>query len=144
MRYCLFIFLSIIIYSCGSSPEHSNIDRATRLKIRQYTIEGKKLYQVHCSNCHGTQGKGLARLIPPVKDSDYLSKYPERSICGIKNGMEGEMEVNGVIFNQPMPGNEQLTNLQIAEILTYIENEFNNEVVLVSADEVRSALAGCL
>ena len=37
--------------------------------------EGAKLYATHCASCHGDQGQGLQRLIPPVANADYIAKY---------------------------------------------------------------------
>ena len=85
----------------------------------------------------------MASLYPPVKGSDYLMNDLDAAICYIKNGLNGEIIVNGVVFNQQMPGNTLLTDLELAEILTYVVNEFNEKEMLISQKEVRQMLKNC-
>ncbi|HYH56551.1 MAG TPA: hypothetical protein VD772_08070 [Anseongella sp.] len=42
-----------------------------------------------------------------------------------------------------MPPNEKLTEMEIAEILTYITNAFGNRQEMFSIQEVRQALRAC-
>jgi len=88
-------------------------------------VEGRKLYLQNCANCHGIEGQGLRRVIPPVKDADFLIKYPEKSICIIKHGANTPMIVNDVEFIQKMPDNPQLTDLEIAELITSVSEVSN-------------------
>lgn len=106
-------------------------------------VQGKKLYETYCSNCHQTDGKGFAKLYPPLAGADYLLDNLPAAACIIKNGMEGELEVNGVTYNQMMPANQSLTPLEIAEILTYISNSWGNESGLSNARDVSIWLNRC-
>jgi len=107
-------------------------------------VEGRKLYLQNCANCHGTEGQGLRRVIPPVKDADFLTKYPEKSICIIKHGANTPMIVNDVEFIQKMPDNPQLTDLEIAELITFITNQWNQgETKLFLVTEVSNILNKC-
>ena len=113
------------------------------IKYRQYLNEGKRLYNLHCSNCHQKDGEGLARLYPPLKNSDYLRENLVKVICGIKFGQSGEIMVNGILYNQPMPENPRLTNLEIAEIATYIYSRWGQRDQLITYHEVDSILNEC-
>lgn len=110
-----------------------------KIKLEQYYIGGKELYEQNCANCHQKDGKGLQSLYPPIAGSDYL-KDKENVIYIIKNGLAGEILVNGKKYNQPMPANNQLTNLDIAEIVTYIYNEWNGETKITEVKEVEKVL----
>ena len=105
--------------------------------------EGKKLYALHCSNCHQEDGSGLAKLYPPLRNSDYLNESVDRIICQIRNGAEGEMIVNGITFNMPMPAKPGLSALEIGEISTYIYNEWGTFKGLISAEMVANKLKMC-
>ncbi len=106
-------------------------------------IQGKALYTSYCSNCHQDNGEGLGKLYPPLAQSDYMmNKLPE-TICLIKNGIKGEIVVNDVAYNQQMPGISQLTNLEIAEISTYIYNSWGNTIGFVTLNEVDKSLNNC-
>ena len=61
----------------------------------------------------------------------------------MKYGTQGEIIVNGKNFNKPMPGVPSLTELEIAEIATYIYNSWGREHAIVEIQEVKSALDKC-
>ncbi len=142
-----FLFLILVFsLSCDQihkSPKYNHLDRKTKIRLKQYMVEGKRLYHQHCANCHQTDGAGLARLYPPLKHSDYLISNRLESICGIRNGQKGEIIVNGISFNQEMPSNYSLTELEIAEIATYIYNDFADSVQIVTPNEVQGILKIC-
>ncbi len=117
----------------------SSCQSEEKIKLEQYYIGGKELYEQNCANCHQKDGKGLQSLYPPIAGSDYL-KDKEKVIYIIKNGLAGEIWVNGKKYNQPMPANNQLTNLDIAEVVTYIYNEWNGETKITEVKEVEKVL----
>ncbi len=105
-------------------------------------INGRELYVQHCANCHQENGSGLGDLYPPIANSDYL-KNKETIICMIRFGASAEMVVNGKTYNQAMPANRNLYDLDIASIMTYIYNEWGDEKVATSADAVHETLENC-
>lgn len=144
------LVLLLFLFSCGEEkpaegsftvPE--NLEGEAALKFRQYAVQGQILYQQHCSNCHQTDGRGLARLIPPLAQSDFLLNHREQVLCIIRHGMEGPVVVNGIEFNQPMPANPTLTDIEIAEITTYILNSWGNKGGFVSVQEAEELLNNC-
>ena len=106
----------------------------------QYYSNGQKLYGLYCSNCHTEQGVGLGRLIPPLKASDYLMSDLSRAASIIKYGQDGPITVNGIEFNQPMPANPQLKNLEIAELITYISNSWGNSAKGFTTEQVEESI----
>ncbi|MFN3841405.1 MAG: c-type cytochrome [Cyclobacteriaceae bacterium] len=108
-----------------------------------YYNQGEQLYLNHCSNCHQSNGTGLGRVYPPLHQSDYMKNNFETVICIMKNGLEGEIVVNGKDYNQAMPGVPALTDLEIAEIATYIYNTWEHQRGLVDVNEVSQILRQC-
>lgn len=144
----LFILFGFVLASCNAGPANDSaayqaLDSKDKLKFNQDLIQGQRLYVTHCSNCHQQNGEGLGSLFPPLAEADYLLTNPEKVICGIKNGLKGEIIVNGVSYNQPMPANTQLTDLEIAQIMTYIGNSWGNEMGLFKTPEIKKALEDC-
>jgi mono/diheme cytochrome c family protein len=129
-KFFIITFSIITLTSCQSEE---------KIKLEQYYIGGKEVYELNCANCHQKDGKGLQSLYPPVAGSDYL-RNKDKVIYLIKNGLVGEILVNGKKFNQPMPANNQLTNLDIAEVVTYIYNEWNGETKITEVKEVEKVL----
>lgn len=136
---CLLVF---ILIACQSKKTNNNegISGIGDIKTKQYAIQGQQLYLKYCSNCHQEDGTGLTRLIPPLRKADYMLNDVNRSIYIIKNGLKGSIVVNDIQYNQPMPGNHNLTPLEIAQIATYIYNVWGNEHGLISIEKVNNAL----
>jgi len=147
--YAVFFVLFVLsagFPSCTGGEEEDKYDRfdqRTRIRLKQYMREGRKLYKQHCSNCHQHDGSGLAKLYPPLKDSDYMLNNKADVLCGMRHGQKGEIVVNGVTFNQEMPGIPALTDLEIAEIATYVYNAFTDTAVFVSVKEAGAILREC-
>jgi len=83
-------------------------------------------------------GLGLGTLIPPLKDSDYLFENTADAIRSIKYGLKGPIVVNGTPYNQPMPANPNLTNIEILELLIYITNAWDNPGTEIELSDVES------
>lgn len=129
-NFFLLIFPLLTLNSCQSDE---------KVKLEQYYIGGKEIYEKNCANCHQKDGKGLQNLYPPIAGSDFL-KNKEKVIWLIKNGISGEILVNGKKYNQPMPANNQLQNLDIAEVVTYIYNEWKVENKVTTTEQVEKVL----
>jgi cytochrome c oxidase cbb3-type subunit 2 len=93
-----------------------------------------------CFTCHQPNGQGIIGQFPPLAGSDWVLGEKERLIKISIHGLMGEIEVNGVKYNNVMappgipPGS--LTDQQIANVLTYIRNEWGNSASAVSPEEV--------
>jgi mono/diheme cytochrome c family protein len=106
--------------------------------------ESAKIYATHCANCHGAQGEGLQRLIPPLAGSDYLVKNRLALACLIRKGVQGPLTVNGVAFNQVMPpADSHLTDSQITNLLNFIQTSWGNQGEVFTIREVSEQLQGC-
>lgn len=142
--------IGMVTVSCGQSGKQKNddseqpeMDRRTEIRLKQYKVEGMKLYQTYCANCHQANGEGMANLYPPLKNADYLLEDLPRAACIIQNGQQAEIMVNGKKYNQMMPGFSQLTPLEVAEILTYITNAWGNEKGISGVKDVTRWLEDC-
>ncbi|MFY0593494.1 c-type cytochrome [Roseivirga sp.] len=138
------IFISFFgLISCGGSSEKSdnqNVqDRLSREELKLFAV-GQQLYTRYCINCHMEDGQGLGKLIPPLKDADYLLNNILATSRIIKYGMKGPILVNGQEYNQPMPGNPSLTPFEILELQVYISNAWGNESKVLSLKEVEDYL----
>ncbi len=120
----------ILFISCG--PAYNNqafkkLSTKDQNKYQKYLIQGRDLYKTNCASCHQTDGNGLKKLIPPLANSDYLKANQVESIKLIRNGATKPITVNGIAYTPTMPAHPHLTNLEIAEIITYINNSWGNE-----------------
>ena len=127
------LFFILLFAACGNrDPKHA-----------QYLVQGERLYAQHCSNCHQADGKGFGLLYPPIAGSDFLAGRKSEVICLIRYGRDSAMVVNGAVYDQPMPGNEKLTDLEIAEIVTYVYGKWGGDTLITEVAEVSRATQDC-
>ena len=105
--------------------------------------QGEKLYVQHCASCHGEQGQGLARLIPPLAGSDYLVDHRAELACLLRNGQNEVIVVNGVGYHNIMPGNKTMSVAQLTNLLNYVESHWGNEAAPRTIRDVQTKLDGC-
>ncbi|WP_291778459.1 cytochrome c [Cecembia sp.] len=142
--YRIFFLISSLLFlaacSTNEKREVSTLASIKDTKVLQYAIEGKNLYEAYCANCHQKDGTGLGKLIPPLNPSDYMVEDIGRTARIIKYGQSGEIIVNGQVYNQAMPANPRLTNLEIARIMTYIYNIWGNKEGVIDANQIEEFL----
>ena len=103
---------------------------------------GESTYKAACLACHQANGKGLPGAFPPLAGSDYLLKDKVRAITTVLHGKTGPIVVNNQKFDSVMPPMQQLSDVEIANVLTYVSNAWGNKGWLVSATDVKAARAG--
>ncbi len=102
--------------------------------------EGERIYNRTCFACHQANGQGLPAIFPPLAGSDYLLADRERAIDIVLHGKQGEIEVNGKKYNQVMTP-QNLTNDEIASVLTFVMNSWGNKAKMVDPEEVAKVRA---
>lgn len=108
---------------------------------------GRNLYNKHCSACHQLDGKGLPPAFPPIAAglpfgaSENMTQplsekgfYKDGRIVLGPVASHLDIVLHG-IPGTPMQAWPQLNNLEVAEIVTYERNAFNNN----SGDVVQPA-----
>lgn len=109
---------------------------------------GKEVYMrpAVCFTCHQPNGMGLPGAFPPLAGSEWLDGDTERLIKIVLKGLMGELTVKGESYNNVMtPLELLLKDNEIADVLTYVRNEWGNSGPEVKTEEVsalREALKG--
>jgi nitrite reductase (NO-forming) len=102
--------------------------------------KGKRVYAQSCFACHQTNGEGMPGVFPPLAKSDYLMADKGRAIRAVVKGLSGPITVNGKEYNGVMPP-VALNDEQVAQVLTYVRNEWGNEGDIVTPEDVTKARA---
>jgi cytochrome c oxidase subunit II len=95
---------------------------------------GQKTYEARCAACHQTSGEGLPGVIPALKGSAMALTDIPAHIAIVVNGKSGTaMQAFG----------KQLTNSELAAVITYERNAWgNNTGDLVQSADVAAINAG--
>ena len=109
---------------------------------QQRFLAGHEIYNRdgHCGTCHQVDGNGLPSAgFPPLTESPWVSGSEERLIKLTLNGLMGPFELKGVKYpgQVPMtPFGGLLKDQEIADVLTYVRNNFGNKAAPVTAESV--------
>lgn len=103
-------------------------------------VRGKVIYNTVCFACHQPEGQGVPYAFPPLAKSDYLNADVNRAISTVLHGLTGQVTVNGTTFNSIMP-QLNLNDEQIANVLTYVYNQWGNNGSEVQPDQVKAVRA---
>jgi mono/diheme cytochrome c family protein len=86
--------------------------------------------------CHQPDGGGVQDLNPPLTKTNYVLGDKSRLIRVVLNGLSMK-EINGEKYSNTMPSFKHLSDKEIADVLTYIRNDFGNRASIVTAAEVK-------
>jgi len=111
------------------------------LTLQDQIGAGKALFNGTCSVCHQLTGAGLPGVFPPLAKSDYLNADAKRAVGIVVRGLNGKVMVNGKEYDSVMPPMNQLNDDEVANILTYVLNAFDNMGGQVKTSDVKAERA---
>jgi mono/diheme cytochrome c family protein len=100
--------------------------------------KGKTIYATLCAACHQPHGFGLDGLAPPLVDSEWVIGKTDVLARIVMHGLAGPVKVSGRTYNLAMPPLPQLTDEDIAGVLTYIRREWEHTASAVETKTVTS------
>ncbi|PTN09780.1 cytochrome c [Mangrovibacterium marinum] len=146
MKYIASILLVVSLLSCRQKPAQKLADEsapAATVKMEKLhpatTVHpGKKVYDQYCKVCHQQEGQGISGVFPPLTPNRFV-RDKAQFIDLVLNGMKGEIELDGESYNGVMLPHKQLSDQQIADVISYVRSSFGNELEGVTKDEVEAA-----
>lgn len=131
-----FIAGALTIFALFSFTKTTEKNEASNANAIQQINNGKSVYNKVCMSCHQINGAGIPGAFPPLAKSDYLNADVNRAIKQLLNGSLGAITVNGKKYNTPMP-KQELTDQQIADVLTYVYASWGNNKSVVTPEMVK-------
>ncbi|MES2152189.1 MAG: copper-containing nitrite reductase [Pseudomonadota bacterium] len=125
----------------GSVAKAAAAAASGTLTLQDQVAAGKALFNGTCSVCHQANGTGLPGIFPPLAKSDFLNADHKRAIGVVLQGLSGKVTVNGKDFESVMPAMNQLTDDEVANILTYALNSWDNGGGKVKTEDVKAIRA---
>jgi len=103
---------------------------------------GKKVYTNVCLACHMADGSGVPNMNPPLIKTTYVLGDKTALIKIVLNGFDEDVQINGQTYSNTMTPHSDLSDQQIADVLTYVRNSFGNKASPVTVAEVTRARRG--
>ena len=128
-----FLIVVLLVVAC-QSPD--------KVKFERYRVGGERLYLQHCANCHQADGSGFQKLYPPISGNNWMAENFEKTFCLMLNGSNDSLKIGDIQYTLPMPASG-LSELEIAQIGTYIYNSWGNDRGLIDVTAVKKILADC-
>jgi mono/diheme cytochrome c family protein len=100
---------------------------------------GKKIFLANCAVCHQPNGLGAASQgYPPLAGSEIVNGGSKRVAGIVLKGLTGPITVKGVQFGTAVmqPWDKVLTDAKIADVITYIRQEWGNKGGPVSKEGI--------
>ena len=117
----------IFIIACVACTAFLPSSDLRKSDLRKSIERGKEVYTVHCMSCHMADGNGTLGVNPPLAKTDYMKKPAKTLINIILQGQIGTITVNNVKYNGLMPAQAYLADVQIADVLNYTRNTWDNK-----------------
>lgn len=139
-RISIVLISWVLLVSFGNSSSENemvNIEKGLTEKI----ASGKNIYAKTCFVCHQSNGMGIPNAFPPLAKSDYLNDDVNRAISTVLFGKTGEITVNGSKYNSVMTP-QNLTDEEVADVLTYVYNSWENNKTNVTTSAVKEVKKG--
>ncbi len=99
-------------------------------------VKGELLYQQHCQACHAADGNGITGQNPPLLASDWVADQ-EKLIDTALGGLSGTILVNGKLWDGEMPSFHQLSDEELAELLSFVQKEFGGNKEPISVSDIK-------
>lgn len=124
----------VVVFLCiaGASAQSSN-----KLVAASFA-RGKTVYLQRCMVCHQADGGGVPKLNAPLDGSSAVNGTDVvKLIKYIVKGFADRVEIDGEFYSNAMPAAADLTDQQIADVLTFIRSNWSNKAGPVSVAQVK-------
>jgi len=105
--------------------------------IKASVKRGEKVYTKVCLPCHMADGGGVPNMNPPLIQTSYVLGDKTKLIGIVLHGMNERVPIDGDYYSNNMAPHNDLTDQQIADVLTYVRNSFGNKASAVTPVEVK-------
>ncbi len=120
-----------------SAPAEPAQVRTTEEQVAGMLKQGASLYEKHCADCHQPNGVGVPRIYPPLANNrSILTPHPINAIrIVLFGGFPPSTEGNPRPYGMP-PFYQDLSDVEVAAVVTYIRQTWGNSAPAVSHVEV--------
>jgi len=106
--------------------------------VSKKDASGDQLFASLCVGCHQATGLGLPGVFPPLAGSEWVKAQEATPAKILLVGLSGSVTVKGQTYNGQMPAFKQLSDDEIAAVLSYLRSSWGNGAPAVTAASVKS------
>jgi len=128
----------ILMIACASARE---TPAPAAAPVTETQSPGQRLYARHCLSCHQSDGGGVPNMQPPIVDGTWVKGDPQALALFVLTGGFDSADRKDSAAHNPMPPFAQLSDEDLAAILTYIRAKFGGGGSAVNAGQVAAARA---
>jgi len=110
---------------------------SAQVPLKTSIAKGKLVYDQYCLSCHQADGGGVPNMNPPLERSTWVAGDKKVLINILLNGFNQKVLIDGDYYSNTMPAQSALTDQQIADVLTFVRNNFGNKATGISAANVK-------
>ncbi|SEK10693.1 Cytochrome c, mono-and diheme variants [Paraburkholderia tropica] len=120
------------------APAYAYDPQATKVSLgRPANDAGARVYTAFCMHCHGVDGRGFAPMFAPLAGNPNVLEKDASSLINVTLNGTGDLVIQGIPAPYPMPAyRDQLSDQQIADVLSFIRAGWNNKRGAVGAADV--------
>ena len=126
---CMTIICCGGLMSAASSPLQDDLKSSIE--------RGKTVYENTCLACHQVNGSGVPGMNPPLKKTKFVLGDKKTLVNIVLKGLDKEIVINDETYNNVMPAFASLSDKEIADVLTYVRNNFGNKAGKITEAEVK-------
>jgi mono/diheme cytochrome c family protein len=115
--------------------------KPVQTKLKASIERGKKVYTERCLTCHQIDGGGVQNMNPPLVKTKWVLGDKTQLIDIVLKGLTTGIIIDDIEYHNVMASHADLSDLQIADVLTYVRNSFGNKAKAVTEDEVKAERA---
>jgi mono/diheme cytochrome c family protein len=132
MQRIFTVFVFVFLFVAGVLAQTNN-------KVVAASIaRGKTVYLQRCMVCHQADGGGVPKLNAPLDASTAVNGSDiSKLIKYIVKGLNDRIEIDGEFYANAMPAAADLTDQQIADVLTFIRSNWSNKAAAVTVAQVK-------
>ena len=124
-----------------TAPTKTTTKATASSSLKSTMQRGELVYRSVCLTCHQADGGGVPRMNPPLIKTKWVLGDKTKLITLMLKGMNEPIEIEDEEYHNPMPPHAQLSDQQIADVLTFVRNSFGNKASAVTPTEVKSVRA---
>ena len=106
----------------------------------QNRVNGKKIYETRCLVCHQADGGGVPNMNAPLDGaSNLVGDDIARLVKIIRYGYNERIALDEYYYTNAMTANPDLKDTDIADVLSYVRNNWSNKASNITVAQVQQA-----